>query len=214
MHSGEVLSTKEHKITISKDKTDRYIDIDDLKIFKDFSASDKTTYKTKIKIRIKTKTETKDKNNVRTKEIPDKISNKMNIINKLFDKIDKIGIEVTEKIEWIYESVHELQNWKYDDESWLKPVELEKIDAITDETLNALLEKICKGNKISPEKIMIGKHKDIDEYVSKLTDVMNNKIEWMNRIGREIDIDTLQSIDDKLTEILKKSIKNLKKIVT
>ena len=214
MHSGEVLSTKEHKTTISKDKTDRYIDIDDLKIFKDFSASDKTTYKTKIKIRIKTKTETKDKNNVRTKEIPDKISNKMNIINKLFDKIDKIGIEVTEKIEWIYESVHELQNGKYDDESWLKPVELEKIDAITDEILNALLEKICKGNKISPEKIMIGKHKGIDEYVSKLTDVMNNKIEWMNRIGREIDIDTLQSIDDKLTEILKKSIKNLKKIVT
>lgn len=67
---------------------------------------------------------------------------------------------------------------------------------------------------------------------------MNNKIEWMNRIGREIDnamseimnetkeidrmrhkmremdTDTLQSIDDKLTEILKKSIKNLRKIVT
>ena len=97
---------------------------------------------------------------------------------------------------------------------------------------------ICKGNKISPEKIMTDKHKDIDGYVSKLTDVMNNKIEWMNRIGREIgnamnevmneakeidgmrhkmrdmDIDTLQSIDDKLTEILKKSIKNLRKIVT
>ena len=36
---------------------------------------------------------------------------------------------------------------------------------------------ICKGNKISPEKIMIDKHKDIDGYVSKLTDVMNNKIE-------------------------------------
>ena len=31
---------------------------------------------------------------------------------------------------------------------------------------------------------------------------------------REMDIDTLQSIDDKLTEILKKSIKNLRKIVT
>ena len=85
---------------------------------------------------------------------------------------------------------------------------------------------------------MTDKHKDIDGYVSKLTDVMNNKIEWMNRIGREIgnamnevmneakeidgmrhkmrdmDIDTLQSIDDKLTEILKKSIKNLRKIVT
>ena len=83
--------------------------------------------------------------------------------------------------------MHILQNGKYDDHSWLKLVELEKIDAITDETLNAVLEMICKGNKISPEKIMIDKHKDIDGYVSKLTDVMNNKIEWMNRIGREID---------------------------
>ena len=97
---------------------------------------------------------------------------------------------------------------------------------------------ICKGNKISPEKIMIDTDKDIDEYVSKLADVIKNKIEWMNRIGREIDnamseimnetkeidgmrhkmreidIDILQPIDDKLTEILKKSIKNLRKIVT
>ena len=97
---------------------------------------------------------------------------------------------------------------------------------------------ICKGNKISPEKIMIDTDKDIDEYVSKLADVIKNKIEWMNRIGREIDNamseimnetkeievmrhkmreidnDILQPIDDKLTEILKKSIKNLRKIVT
>ena len=97
---------------------------------------------------------------------------------------------------------------------------------------------ICKGNKISPEKIMIDTDKDIDEYVSKLADVIKNKIEWMNRIGREIDnamseimnetkeidgmrhkmreidIDILQPKDDKLTEILKKSIKNLRKIVT
>ena len=94
MHSGEALSTKEHKATISKDETDRCIDIDDLKIFRDFSASDKTTFKIKIKTRTKTKTETKDKNNVKTKEIPDKINNKMNKINKLYDKIDKIGIEM------------------------------------------------------------------------------------------------------------------------
>ena len=97
---------------------------------------------------------------------------------------------------------------------------------------------ICKGNKISPEKILIDTDKDIDGYVSKLADVIKNKIEWMNRIGREIDNaiseimnetkeievmrhkmreidnDILQPIDDKLTEILKKSIKNLRKIVT
>ena len=116
-HSGEVLCTKEHKAAISKDEADRYINIDDLKIFKDFSVGDKTTFKTKIKARIKTKAETNDKNNFLTRDILDKISNKMNVINKLYDKIDKIEIEVTEKIESIYESMHILQNGKYDDQS-------------------------------------------------------------------------------------------------
>ena len=38
-----------------------------------------------------------------------------------------------------------------------------------------------------PEKIKIDKHKDIDGYVSKLTDVINYKIELVNRICRAID---------------------------
>ena len=88
-----MLCTKEHKAAISKDEADRYRDIDDLKIFKNFSVGNKTTFKTKIKARIKIKAETKDKNNVITRDILDKISNKMNVINKLYDKIDKIEIE-------------------------------------------------------------------------------------------------------------------------
>ena len=42
-------------------------------------------------------------------------------------------------------------------------------------------------NRINPEKIMIDKHKDIDGYVSKLTDVINNKIELVNRMCESID---------------------------
>ena len=46
---GEVLFTREHKATTSKDKSNTYIDINELKMFKDFSTSDKTTFKTKTK---------------------------------------------------------------------------------------------------------------------------------------------------------------------
>ena len=73
---------------------------------------------------------------------------------------------------------------------------------------------------------MIDKHKDINGYVSKLTDVINNKTELVNRMCREIDHvmseiknetnmidekiykvsemdnDTLYLIDDKLNNIM------------
>ena len=48
------------------------------------------------------------------------------------------------------------------------------------------MEEIYGKNKISPEKININKHKDIDGYASKLTDVINNKIELVNRMGGAI----------------------------
>ena len=99
------------------------------------------------------------------------------------------------------------------------------------------MEEIYGKNKISPEKININKHKDIDGYASKLTDVINNKIELVNRMGgaldhvmseiknetnmidekihkvSEMDNDTLHLIDDKLNEIITQSRKKLSKIV-
>ena len=92
-------------------------------------------------------------------------------------------------------------------------------------------------NRINPEKIKIDKHKNIEGYVSKLTDVINNKIELVNRMCEsidhviseiknetnmidekihkvsEMDNDTHHLINDKLKEIMKPSRKNLEKIV-
>ena len=170
-HSGEVLFTREHKATTSKDKSNTYIDIDDLKMFKDFSTSDKTRFKTKAE----------------DKDILDKINNKIDITSRINEGLTKVKIKVTKKIELIYESICELQDEIYSDDSWLRLVELEKIDAIIDETLNVVWNVICGKNRINPEKIKIDKHKDIDGYVSKLTDVINNKIELVNRMCESID---------------------------
>ena len=84
--------------------------------------------------------------------------------------------------------------------------------------------------------IKIDKHKDIDGYVSKLTDIINNKIELLNRICEaidhamseiknetnmidekihklsEMDNDTLHWINDRLKEFIDQSGRNLRKI--
>ena len=132
----------------------------------------------------------------------------------------------------------ELQDEIYSDDSWLRLVELDKIDAILEEVFNTVWKMLNKNkNRINPEKIMIDKHKDIDGYVSKLTDVINNKIELVNRMCEsidhviseiknetnmidekihkvsEMDNDTLHLINDKLNKIISRSIKNVRKIV-
>ena len=152
-------------------------------MYKDFSTSDKTTFKTKTKDKDKnkTKTEDKDKTTPKTrtktedKDILDKINNKIDTINKMNKRLEKVKAEVTKKIELIYESMCELQDEIYSDDSWLRLVELEKIDAIIDEALNVVWNMVRGKKRINPEKIMIDKHKGIDGYVSKLTDVITIK---------------------------------------
>ena len=131
----------------------------------------------------------------------------------------------------------ELQDEIYSDDSWLRLVELNNIDTILDDALNVAWYEIYAKNRKSSKMINIDKHKDIDGYVSKLTDVINNKIELVNRMCEsidhviseiknetnmidekihkvsEMDNDTQHLINDKLKEIMKQSRKNLEKIV-
>ena len=109
-------------------------------MFKDFSTSDKTTDKDK------------DRNKTEDKNMLDKINNKIDTINELNNGLTKIKAEVTKKMKLIYESMCELQDEMYSDDSWLRLVELEKIDAIIDEALNVVWNMICGENRISPEK--------------------------------------------------------------
>ena len=119
-----MLFTREHKVTTSKDKSNTYIDIDDLKMYKDFSTSDKTTFKTKTKDKDKNKTKTEDKDKNKTtnktktedKDILDKINNKIDTVNKMNKRLEKEKTEITKKIKLIYESMCELQDEIYSDD--------------------------------------------------------------------------------------------------
>ena len=183
------------------------------------------------------KTEDKDKTKAEDKDRLDKINNKIDTINKMNKRLEKVKAEITKKIELICESMCELQDEIYRDDSWLRLVELEKIDVLIDEALNVVWNMICGENRICQEEIKIDKHKDIDGYVSKLTDVINNKIDLVDKIGEvidhvmseiknetnmidekihkvsEMDNDTQHLINDKLKEIMKQSRKNIEKIV-
>ena len=205
--SGEVLFTREYMATTSKYKSDTYINNDTLQMFKDFSIKDKTA--------------------IKTKDMLDKINNKIHAINKTDEGLAKIKADVTKKLNLIYEMMTKLQDEVYSDDPWLRLVELDKIEAIIEEAFNIVWKVLYENkNRINPEKIMIDKHKDIDGYVSELTDLINQKIQLVNDIYEaidrvmsernnktnmidekihkvcEMDNDTLNWIDDRLNEIM------------
>ena len=124
-------------------------------MFKDFSTSDKTTFKTKTKDKDKDKNKTTNQTKTEDKDTLDKINNKIDTINKMNKRLEKVKAEVTTKIKLMYDSICELQDEIYSDDSWLRLVESEKINAIIDEALNAVWNMICGENRISAEEIKI-----------------------------------------------------------
>ena len=91
--SGKVLFTTEHKATTSKYNSNAYIDIDELQVFKDFSIKDKTTTK--------------------TKDMLDKINSKISARNKVNEVLAKMKVDVTNKLNFMYEVMCELQDETY-----------------------------------------------------------------------------------------------------
>ena len=104
------------------------------------------------------------------------------------------------------------------------------MDAIIEEAFNVVWKVLWENkNRINLEMIEIDKHKDIDGYVSELTNLINHKIGQVNRMCeeldhvmseiknetdkidekihkvREMDDDTLHWIDDKLNNIMTRS---------
>ena len=65
-----------------------------------------------------------------------KINNKISMINKAYERLAKVKEDVTKKLNLIYGLMTELQDEIYSDDSWLRLVELDKIDAIIDEAID------------------------------------------------------------------------------
>ena len=90
-------------------------------------------------------------------DLLDKVNNKINNITDVKKIIIKIKNELNDRIESIYEITFNLST-----DSRLKRDELNKIDAIIDDTLNFICIKIYRKNITSSENINRDKHSDID----------------------------------------------------
>ena len=123
--SGEVLFTREYKATASEDKSDTYIDIDELKMFKNFSNRGKTK--------------------IKTKDMIDKINNKISTINETTEGLANIKADLPKKLNLIYEVILELQDEIHSNDSWLRLVELDKIDVILEEAFNIVWERLYEN---------------------------------------------------------------------
>ena len=130
--------------------------------------------------------------------------------------------------------MYELQEDEiYSDDSWLRLYELNKIENIIDDVLNVVFKEIYGKNRTSIKITGIDKHKDVDGYVSKLTDILNNYIKLINKVvetihdviceinnetnmideiihqASEMDNDTLHLVDGKLNKIIARARKIL-----
>ena len=118
----------------------------------------------------------------------DRINNRISKINTVNERLARMKADVLKKHNLIYEVMTELQDEIYSDDLWLRLFELDKIDAITEEAFNIVWKVLYENkNRINPEKIMIDKHKDIDGYLSELTDLINHKIQLVNDMYEAID---------------------------
>ena len=152
-------------------------------------------------------------------------------INKQIDHVNlpaRIRNDFSKNVEEICGLMNELHGEIYSDDSWLRLVELNKINVLLHEVLDYVWKTFYVKNREKHERINIDKYKDIDGYVSKYTNIVNDKLELVNRIGEildcaiievqnevdminevkqkesEIDIETLKLMHEALAKILKK----------
>ena len=158
-------------------------------------------------------------------KLEDKINKKIDHVNLLA----RIRNDFSKNVEEICGLMNELHDDEiHCDDSWLRLVELNKINVLLDEALDYVSKTFYDKNREKHGMINIDKHKDIGGYVSKYTNIVNDKLELVHRIGEfldsamieiqnevymindvkqkadEIDIDTLELIHNALVKILKK----------
>ena len=127
---------------------------------------------------------------VKTNELIDQVNLLAKVRKGFLDNINKICILMSE-----------LQDEIYADDSWLRLLELNKINALLDKSWDYIWKTIYskKRKKKEINNIDINKEKDIDGYVSKYTGIVNDKSELVNKIGELIDSITV-NIDNKISK--------------
>ena len=122
-------------------------------------------------------------------DLLDKVNNKIDNITNMKKIIKKINYELHDKIVSIYEIIFKLSN-----DIGLRRDKLNKADAVIDDTLNFLCNKIYRKNITSSKNIKRDKHKDINEYA------LSNRLEFLETMFSSIN-NKISEIDDEINSI-------------
>ena len=140
-------------------------------------------------------------------------------INKQIDHVNLLARtrnDSSKNIEEICRLMNELHDEINSDDSWLRLVELNKINMLLDEALDYVWKTLYDKNREKHERINTDKYKDIDGYVSKYTNIVNDKLELVNRIGEILDcaiievqneVDMINEVKQKESEIDNETLK-------
>ena len=114
---------------------------------------------------------------------------------------------------------NDLQDELFSDDPWLKLFEMNKINALVDESLDYIWNMIYgkKREKNEITNIDIDKDKDIDGYISKYIDIINDKSLLVSKLGEILDsiVIELQNVvgTDNYDILLKKMKRNMLKLI-
>ena len=143
------------------------------------------------------------KNKKECKGITDKIYDKMSNITYVI----KIIMEINDELEKNIESIHEIL-FKLSDDSRLRPVEINTINAKIDDPLNFVWNKIYRKNRISSKEIKRDKLKLLERMHSSTNDIIREAKNDILMIYMNIyelyekDIDEIRFINSEIKKIM------------
>ena len=145
------------------------------------------------------------------------------MIDKTYDKLNNISevinifININNELKKNIESIYELR-FKLSDDSRLRQVEINTINAKIDDTLNFVCNKIYRKNRKSSERINLDKLKLLERMYSSASDIISEIKNEILMIYMEMfelydkDIDTIHLINSKIKKIMIRLKQDLKKI--
>ena len=98
------------------------------------------------------------------------IIDKQKLIKKRYKSLIETKKTIKNNDDLVYNALKNLPN-----ESQLKLIELIRLDTLLNDSINVIQREICKRNKKNIKKIDINKIKNVDTFIHKLINVINNK---------------------------------------
>ena len=113
----------------------------------------------------------------------DVLLEKTNLLIDNVNLLTKIRNDFSNNVSEVYMLMSELQDDIYTGDSWLRLLELQKINVSLNDSLDCVWCIVHDKKREKYDMINIDKDKDINGYVSKYTDIVNDKLDLVNEIG-------------------------------